>query len=206
MPSQPPDEDTKEKASPGLRRWFATALAAFVVLGVAIAGTLIHMGSFDVAGDTPHSDALFWLMNTVREKSIEVRAAGVEVPSNLDDEKRIAGGAAQYVEMCAMCHLAPGMQRTEISRGLYPRAPELRRPSALTPHEQFWVIKHGLKMTGMPAWGITHDDDMLWDIVAFLRKLPSLSAEQYQALVKSAPMNHDMMMMENMEGGSGAAR
>ena len=55
-------------------------------------------------------------------------------------------------------------------------------------------MKHGLKMTGMPAWGLTHDDDMLWDVVAFLRKIPELSADQYQALVKSAPMTHDEMM------------
>src|SRR5262245_63134567 len=80
--------------------------------------------------------------------------------------------------------LAPGMQRTEISRGLYPRAPELRRKSALTPAEQFWVVKHGLKMTGMPAWGVTHDDELLWDVVAFLQKLPELDADQYQALVR----------------------
>ena len=89
--------------------------------------------------------------------------------------------------MCSLCHLAPGMKRTEISRGLYPRAPELRRKSDLTPAEQFWVVKHGLKMTGMPAWGVTHDDELLWDVVAFLQKLPELTADQYQTLVKSAP-------------------
>ena len=103
--------------------------------------------------------------------------------------------------MCSLCHLAPGMKRTEISRGLYPRAPELRRKSELTPAEQFWVVKHGLKMTGMPAWGVTHDDELLWDVVAFLRKLPELTADQYQTLVKSAPKNHDEMMQEmNMDG------
>jgi hypothetical protein len=93
--------------------------------------------------------------------------------------------------MCAVCHLAPGMKKTEISRGLYPRAPELRRASRLTPAEQFWVLKHGLKMTGMPAWGVTHGDDVLWDVVAFLQKLPDLTAEQYQALVESVPKTHE---------------
>jgi len=52
--------------------------------------------------------------------------------------------------MCSGCHLAPGMKRTEISRGLYPRAPELRHKTDLTPAEQFWIVKHGVKMTGMP--------------------------------------------------------
>jgi mono/diheme cytochrome c family protein len=133
-------------------------------------------------------------MTTVRERSVAVRAKDIEVPSDLADPKRIALGAGQYAEMCAGCHLAPGMRRTEIARGLYPRAPELRRKGRLTPAEQFWVVKHGVKMTGMPAWGVTHDDDVLWSVVAFLRKLPELTPDQYQALVKSAPKTHDEMM------------
>ena len=83
----------------------------------------------------------------------------------------------------------------------HPRAPELRRKSDLTPAEQFWVVKHGVKMTGMPAWGVTHSDELLWDVVAFLRKLPELTADQYQTLVKSAPKTHDEMMQEMEMGG-----
>lgn len=184
-------------------RWLIVALAAAALLIAIVAAMLVRMGSFDVAADKPHSQPVFWLMDTVRERSIAVRAAGIEVPSDLADAKRISSGAAQYDEMCSLCHLAPGMKRTEISRGLYPRAPELRRKSSLTPAEQFWVVKHGLKMTGMPAWGVTHNDELVWDVVAFLRKLPELSAEQYQALVKSAPKTHDEMMMQNMEMGNG---
>ena len=190
-------------ASRTATRWLIVALAAGALLIAIIAAALVRMGSFDVAADKPHSQPVFWLMDTVRERSIAVRAAGIEVPSDLADSKRIASGAAQYDEMCSRCHLAPGMKRTEISRGLYPRAPELRRKSSLTPAEQFWVVKHGLKMTGMPAWGVTHNDELLWDVVAFLRKLPELSAEQYQALVKSAPKTHDEMMMQNKEMGNG---
>jgi mono/diheme cytochrome c family protein len=182
-------------------RWLIVTLAAGALLIAVVAAVLVHMGSFDVAADKPHSQPVFWLMNTVRERSVAIRAADITVPGDLADAKRIASGAAQYDEMCSLCHLAPGMKRTEISRGLYPRAPELRRKSSLTPAEQFWVVKHGLKMTGMPAWGVTHNDEQLWDVVAFLRKLPELTAEQYQALVKSAPKTHDEMMQE-MEMGN----
>jgi hypothetical protein len=55
-------------------------------------------------------------------------------------------------------------------------------------------------MTGMPAWGLTHDDEILWDVVAFVRKLPELTAEQYQALVKDAPKTHDEMMHRHEPG------
>jgi hypothetical protein len=66
-------------------------------------------------------------------------------------------------------------------------------------------VKHGIKATGMAAWGVTHDDELLWDIVAFLRNLPELTAEQYQALVKTAPKSHTEMMQRmrmDHEGGS----
>jgi mono/diheme cytochrome c family protein len=62
-------------------------------------------------------------------------------------------GAAEYDDMCSGCHLAPGQEKTEISKGLYPSPPELSRGNDLNPAEQFWVLKHGIKMTGMPAWG-----------------------------------------------------
>ena len=181
-------------ASRTATHWLIVTLAAGAVLIAIVAAVLVHMGSFDVAADKPHSQPVFWLMDTVRERSVAIRAADIVVPGDLAEAKRIASGAAQYDEMCSLCHLAPGMKRTEISRGLYPRAPELRRKSELTPAEQFWVVKHGLKMTGMPAWGVTHDDELLWDVVAFLRKLPDLTADQYQTLVKSAPKSHDEMM------------
>ncbi len=168
-------------------------IGTVVVVCFVAASVLIYSGAFDVAADTPHSQSVYWLMQKVRQYSIAARARGV-VPNDLDDAKRIASGAGQYAEMCSSCHLAPGMQRTEISRGLYPRAPELRRGSGLTPAEEFWVVKHGIKMTGMPAWGVTHNDEILWEVVAFLRKLPELTAEEYKALVKNAPKTHDEMM------------
>lgn len=173
-------------------------LAAVGALSVSVAAVslAIYAGLYNVAADIPHTGPVFWLVETVRERSIAVRAADVVVPGDLGDPKRIASGAGQYAEMCSFCHLAPGMKRTEISRGLYPRAPELRRGSRSTPAEDFWVVKHGVKMTGMPAWGVTHNDEILWDVVAFLRKLPELTPEQYQALVKSAPKTHDEMMQE----------
>ena len=183
------------------RRWFALVGGALLAV-IGGASLLVYAGIYNVAADIPHTQPVFWLMTTVRERSIAVRAAGAVVPPDLADPKRIAAGAGQYAEMCSGCHLAPGMKRTEISQGLYPRAPELRRGSRLTPAEEFWVVKHGVKMTGMPAWGVTHNDELLWDVVAFLRKLPELTADQYQTLVKSAPKTHDEMMQE-MEMGDG---
>jgi mono/diheme cytochrome c family protein len=184
-------------ASKITRHWLIAASVGAALLAVIGAASLaIYAGTYNFAADIPHTGPVYWLLETARERSIAVRAADVVVPDDLGDPKRIAAGAGQYAEMCSFCHLAPGMKRTEISRGLYPRAPELRRGSDLTPAEEFWVVKHGVKMTGMPAWGVTHSDEILWDVVAFLRKLPELTPDEYQALVKSAPKTHDEMMQE----------
>jgi mono/diheme cytochrome c family protein len=138
-------------------------------------------------------------LETLRGRSVATRSRDIVVPNDLEDANRISKGASEYAEMCSGCHLAPGMERTEISRGLHPRAPELRRKTDLTPAEQFWIVKHGVKMTGMPAWGVTHNDELLWDVVAFVRKLPELTPEQYETLVKNAPKHEELM--KEMETG-----
>ena len=69
----------------------------------------------------------------------------------------------------------------------------------------FWIIKHGVKLSAMPAWGKTHSDDLIWDMVAFAKALPNMSPEQYQAALASAPAEHDEIMkqMPGMSGMSG---
>ena len=166
-------------------RWGRVIGALALLIGAAVVA--IYAGLYNIAADVPHTQPVYWLLDTIRQRSVIARARDIVVPNDLDDANRISKGASEYAEMCSGCHLAPGMKRTEISQGLYPRAPELRRGTDLTPAEQFWIIKHGVKMTGMPAWGITHDDELLWDVVAFVRKLPEMTPEQYETMVKNAP-------------------
>jgi mono/diheme cytochrome c family protein len=164
-------------------------IALVVLLGLGAAA--VYGGAFDVAADDPHGSITSRVIETMRDRSIARRAKDVAAPSSLEDAKRIASGAGEYAEMCAGCHLAPGVKDTEMRKGLYPAPPELaRHGTRRRPAEQFWIIKHGLKMTGMPAWGITHEDDRLWSMVAFLRKLPQMSAEQYRTLVDSGEGGH----------------
>jgi mono/diheme cytochrome c family protein len=202
MEPHPASNETLRAIESGIaRHWLIALLVAGALCAlIGLAAILIYAGVYNIAADTPHSQPVYWLLQTVRQQSIAARATRIVVPPDLTDPERIGAGAAEYAEMCSGCHLAPGMKRTEISQGLYPRAPELRRGINLTPAQEFWVVKHGIKMTGMPAWGVTHDDELLWDVVAFLRKLPELSADQYQTLVKSAEKTHQEMMQE-MESG-----
>jgi mono/diheme cytochrome c family protein len=124
-----------------------------LVVGVlAIAGLVIWSGAVDIAADNPHSEAVFNLLETARERSIAKRVRDIEVP-DLTDEAMIRRGAGNYDSMCAGCHLAPDGEDTEMSVGLYPAPPNLARHASTDAARAFWIIKHGVKATGMPSWG-----------------------------------------------------
>lgn len=159
-------------------------------IGVSVGAGVVYSGGIDVSADTPHSPLVHRLFEVAREQSIDNRTRDIATPANLSDVERVRRGAGNYAAMCVECHLAPGKANTEIRKGLYPAPPDLSQPAKTQSDaagRQFWIIKHGIKASGMPAWskgGI--EDEAIWDIVAFLQKMPSLSAEQYGELVESS--------------------
>lgn len=182
--------------APRLASNAAVWLAIFVI-GTGTVAVALYAGLYDVAADVPHSKPVYAVLEFLRERSITARARDIQAPDDLANAKRVAAGASLYKEMCSGCHLAPGMNPTEMSQGLYPKAPSLTtKHDDMTAAQQFWVIKHGIKMTAMPAWGVTHSDAMIWDMVAFIRQLPALSAEDYKAATTKETKGHDRQMQE----------
>lgn len=192
------NKDTLRRHVPSM-----TFLMVTIAISLSVAAAVIFSGAYNVAADEPHTAAVFQLLDSVRERSIAVRARDISPPADLSSPKRIAIGAGLYAEMCSGCHLGPGVERSELSQGLYPRAPELARPQNMTAAEQFWIIKHGVKMSAMPAWGKTHPDQLMWDMVAFVREMPGMSSAQYRTLVASTPADHDKMMGKGSEDHDG---
>jgi len=94
----------------------------------------------------------------------------------------IAAGARRYAALCAGCHLAPGVTKSDIRAGLYPHPPNLAQKEMQPAQRAFWIVKHGIKMSAMPAWGKMLDDAEIWEIVAFVRKMPAMTPEIYQEL------------------------
>lgn len=182
---------------------------AFVVLAAlliaAIGGVFIFAGVYNIGADAPHYRPVYFALEQLRDRAITHHARNIVVPADLNSPARLATGAGLYTEMCTGCHLGPGLEKTEMSQGLYPQAPELARGQDQSAAEQFWTIKHGIKLSAMPAWGRTHDDQLVWDMVAFVRSLPKMTPEQYKTAVATAPEDHDAMMkdmpaMKSMEG------
>jgi mono/diheme cytochrome c family protein len=96
----------------------------------------------------------------------------------------VAAGFDGFRNMCVQCHGAPGVGPGVNGQGLYPGPPELAKVAPeLTDGELFWITKHGIKFTGMPAFGPTHSDEDLWAIVSFIRQLQDWGPEEYERRV-----------------------
>jgi mono/diheme cytochrome c family protein len=162
------------------------AIIVFIILVIVAFLIFIYTGTYNVAATKPHTELALWVLNITKEQSVKSHSKGITVP-NLDEKSLIEKGFHEYEEMCVGCHGAPGVDPSEIGEGLNPEPPDLSEEAEeMSPAELFWITKNGIKMTGMPAFGPTHSDEELWTIVAFLKRLPELSPEQYQAMQETS--------------------
>ena len=162
-----------------MRRW-SLALVIVVATALAIAAAawaLFLRGGVSAKPDPP------WL-----ETRLARRARSLLVPASARDLRNplpatpgaLAEGRAHFADHCASCHANDGGGDTPLGRGLYPRAPDMRRPETqrLTDGELFWIIENGVRFTGMPAWGEPGRESESWELVHFIRRLPGLTAEE----------------------------
>lgn len=149
-------------------------LAAVVIVLVA------YTGAYNVAASEGHTAAVGWLLETTTERSVRIRV------DDVPDEDRLAradlsAGAEEYKSMCQECHGGPGAEPESWSRGMLPRPPPLaEEASEWSAEEVVWIVRHGMKFTGMPAFGEDHDDEALWNIAAFVTELPAMTPAEYR--------------------------
>lgn len=160
------------------------ALIGFLAIVIAIAGAVYAFGGFyNVAATEAESDPVAWVLIRVRQASIARHADAVPSVA-LDDPAVIQTGARAFATRgCPVCHGAPGVQWAKFSEAMEPDPPDLKDVAADVPANQiFWVVKNGVKMTGMPAFSkIGADDKELWSITAFVKKFASVSEADYKA-------------------------
>jgi mono/diheme cytochrome c family protein len=144
----------------------------------------IGSGVYNIGADGHHTKIILAVIDKLRDHSIELRARRIDAHYETGPE-RIADGAQRYAALCVGCHLAPGVTKSELRKGLYPHPPILAQEHTLDSRRAFWIIKHGIKMSAMPAWGRTLNDQAIWDIVSFVRQMPVMSPDTYQQLLAS---------------------
>jgi hypothetical protein len=163
-------------------------IVGIVILFAVGAAAFVWTGMFNIAATEPHWEITSELIGIVRDRSIAVHSQAVSLPP-FDEKKLLPKGVEHYHEMCRICHGAPGQPPELFAQGLYPGPANLLSgdvQAEWSDRELFWIIENGLKMTGMPAFGPTHERDELQGMVAFLRRLPKLSPEEYAELVRKA--------------------
>lgn len=157
------------------------------IIGLLLIVTLfllfIFSGIYNIGATSPHYKFTRWVISKMTDHSIKHYSKEVAEPPNLSDSSLIKTGFTHYRQMCSGCHGAPGINRNEIAEGLYPKPPRLlKSANEWKPAELFWIIKNGIKMTGMPGFGISHSDDKIWALVAFMEKMPNMTSEQYKSM------------------------
>ena len=172
-------------------------IIGLLLAAVLVAGYVMGTGAYNMAATEKHWPVTEKLIEWMRINSIAARSNELEIPA-VDESESLSIGATHYDAMCTGCHLSPGQEPTELAQGLYPQAPVFHQRTSLTDAEKlqeqtkayFWVIKNGIKMTAMPAWGLTHDDDTIWAMAFFVQKLAGMTASTYDELAHEKADNH----------------
>jgi cytochrome c553 len=157
---------------------------ALFVLVIAAGGFLVAaLGIIPIKASSGHWSITRWFLQFSKQRSVATHTLGMETPA-LDDERLVLRGAGAYESNCRGCHGSPSLQNPRVAQAMLPRPPYLPHTiSRWESDELFYIVKHGIKFTGMPAWPSQQRDDEVWAMVAFLRKFPELDVEGYRRLV-----------------------
>lgn len=166
-------------------RWVAGTLLVAGLLAAGATLAFVRSGVYDVAASEPHLALERWLLTTLQKNSVERHARGIVVPP-LEDTALVRLGFHLYQEQCLVCHGAPGVELPAVGRGMNPHPPRLAvEQNEWSDAELFWIIRNGLKMAGMPGFGTGRPERETWALTAFVRRLPTLSEEEYAVMVQA---------------------
>lgn len=143
----------------------------------------VYTGSYNVAATWDHPPLVRWGLDTAMENSVAAQALEIESPETFS-QTMVLAGASRYKAMCQHCHGGPGVEKADWAMGMLPQPPHL--PDVVPqwePREVFWLVKHGLRLSGMPALGKSHEDAAIWEITAFVMDLPGMTAQDYASIV-----------------------
>jgi cytochrome c553/cytochrome c5 len=168
--------------TPLMRR--RSLLAGALALSAGLAGFLVAAsGIVPIKASSGHFAITEWLLQFGKRRSVATHTIGLELP-DLNDPALILRGAGHYHTGCRPCHGSPALHEPRVARAMLPPPPYLPpRIAQWEPDELFYMVKHGIKFTGMPAWPTQQRDDEVQSMVAFLREFPGLDVQGYDRLV-----------------------
>ena len=166
-------------------RWrpFLAGFAATVAAGAVGAGAFIYSGLYNVAATAQHTSPVYDAIVVALRRSIALHARGIEVPEDAG-EGPLGPAMVDYHQHCVQCHGAPGVPPEDFALGMNPVPMNLHvAVERGTPEEIFWAIKHGIKMTGMPAWDYRFPDEEIWALTAFVQEMALIAPARYREVM-----------------------
>jgi cytochrome c553 len=166
--------------------WVALVTAGGGLAAVVFA--VVSTGIVPITASSGHWAITEWFLHFAMRRSVVTHALKVDSPPDaLDSDANVLIGAGHYETGCRSCHGAPGEPLPAVPAAMTPHPPALvPRIPTWNARQLFYIVKHGVKFTGMPAWPAQSRDDEVWSMVAFLRRMPALSAADYERLVWGA--------------------
>jgi mono/diheme cytochrome c family protein len=164
-------------------------MTSIALMAIAAGGAALFVwsGVYDVAASTQHTQPVYSLLETAMQRSVQVRARGIDVPP-LTDAAMIGRGAACYRSHCEQCHGGPGAAQSGFALGMQPLpGPLVNVRARWKPREVYRIVDQGITMSGMPAWRYRLSQDDIWAIVAFVDQLHAMSAVQYRETMAAVP-------------------
>ena len=157
-------------------------IGVLAIAGALAAGGFFLGGFFDISTSWDDPPPVAKAIARARDASI-ARHAIDRPPADFGSPQRVQAGARAFSTLgCVNCHGAPGVKWQKFAEGMNPSPPDLKEAAAdLTPGKVFWVVNHGIRMTGMPAFAGVASDDELWSLAAFVKKLPDVSDADFKA-------------------------
>lgn len=154
-------------------------------MAVAVVGAVVMVGGLvPIKASSGHWPITKWLLSYSMARSVSTHSVGIELPENLGSPAMIMRGAGHFEVSCAPCHSSPARRTPRVTQHLTPAPPALSgKIDQWEPSELFYITKHGVKFTGMPAFPSEYRDDEVWAVVAFLLKLPEMDEQSYRDLV-----------------------
>ena len=167
----------------GTAKTVLTTIAVLAVAAGLLALAIVYGGLYNVASTAQHTQPVYSVLEIAMRQSVRLRARGIEAPG-LEDEQRVRRGAGCFQAKCVQCHGAPGVAQNDIGKSMQPvPGPLVDARQRWQPRELYWLTRHGIKMSGMPAWEFHMSDEDIWAVVAFLGRLPELTPRQYEEAV-----------------------
>lgn len=185
----------------GLTGWKRRAAQALILLIAAAGGGFLvaASGVVPISASSGHWAITAWLLHFSMQRSVDTHTLTIKTPP-LNNERLVDKGAGHFGLNCSPCHGSPQLQQPRIAAAMTPHPPYLPpQISTWEPRELFYIIKHGVKFTGMPAWPTQNRDDEVWAVVAFLQRLPDLDTAGYQGLTSGSQQVEQSVELEDLQ-------